>query len=672
MIVCRVYNIFVKSKNEQVTEICERMENSMLFADSGRKHSHKNTGRKLTAVMILALVIVLSPFVISSTYAGTSGGTVEYSDNVENGKLYFKLPPDTGDEYAHLIGCDKEVTAVVIPDTVEGYTVGAIDWGAFSGCYDLKELAIPEHVRELKSCIIKECGIQKLYIPSTVESIESDFVENGDDLSEITIDPDNPNYMAKNGVIFSKDGKTLIRTNSYVPWVEYRKDIANNDKYYLPYSVNNTETVLPSGVETMVSSCIDNNGIIDLIIPEGVKTIKPFSIMCDGHIRKILIPQSAVDLEDYCVFVTSGSPAPMFYCYRGSAAEDYLKSHDLKYKYAEQWDEPADVDTWKFYQGISFTGNDPNAASYKIEKKGASVVPFKLDMTAVTKLTYSVDDPSVAEVDADGIVTPKAKGIVIVTVTAEETEFFGESTTRVKIAFLSGPATKPEEPGDGDTPTDPEDPIGGDTPSETEDPRSGDTPTEPEDPRGGGTPAEPDEPTPVVAPMDQSITCRKSYSKTYGCSSFSLNATARTKLTYSSSNKNVATVSSYGRVYIKNPGTATITVTAAGTSKYNKATARISIKVSLAKPSLSLSYSNRSAKLTWTRVTGASGYKVYVYNPAKKKYECKLTKSSSIKSVTHKGLIKGKTYYYKVRAFRNVGSKKVYGPYSAVRSVKAR
>ncbi len=631
----------------------------MLFADSDN-NSLKNICRKLTVVMILAVAIALSPLVMSGTYAGTSGGTVEYSDNVENGKLYFKLPPDTGDEYAHLIGCDKEVTAVVIPDTVEGYTVGAIDWGAFSGCYDLKELAIPEHVRELTSCIIKECGIQKLYIPSTVESIASDFVENGDDLSEITIDPDNPNYMAKNGAIFSKDGKTLIRTNSYVPWVEYRKDIANNDKYYLPYSVNDTETVLPSGVETMVSSCIDNNGIIDLIIPEGVTTIKGLAIVC---MRKILIPRSAVELENRWIFFTGDDPIPMFYCYRGSAAEDYLKSHDLKYKYAEQWDEPADVDTWKFHQGISSSykiDNDPDGLYYKIEKKGGSVVPFKLDMSAVTTLAYSVDDPSVAEVDADGMVTPKAAGTVIVTVTAEETECFKGNTTRVQIIFLNGPATKPEEPGDGDTPTD------------LEDPRSGDTPTEPEDPRGGGTPAEPDEPTPVVAPMDQSITCRRSYSKTYGCSSFGLNATARTKLTYRSSNKNVATVSSYGRVYIKNPGTATITVSAAGTSKYNKATARISVKVSLAKPSLSLRYSRRSAKLTWSRVIGASGYKVYVYNPARKKYECKLTKSASVKSVTHKGLRKGKTYYYKLRAFRHVGSKKVYGPYSAVRSVKAR
>jgi uncharacterized protein YjdB len=55
---------------------------------------------------------------------------------------------------------------------------------------------------------------------------------------------------------------------------------------------------------------------------------------------------------------------------------------------------------------------------------------------------------------------------------------------------------------------------------------------------------------------------------------------AKTKLTYKSSNTNVAAVSSKGLVTAKKKGSCKITVTAAGTTKYNKATKTVKVKVS--------------------------------------------------------------------------------------------
>ena len=71
----------------------------------------------------------------------------------------------------------------------------------------------------------------------------------------------------------------------------------------------------------------------------------------------------------------------------------------------------------------------------------------------------------------------------------------------------------------------------------------------------------------------------------------------------------------------------------------------------------------RSAKLTWKKVSGAKGYKVYY----------SLKKSSGFKSAgtvkppkkTVKKLKKGKKYYFKVRAYKLSGKKYVYGSYSA-------
>ena len=79
----------------------------------------------------------------------------------------------------------------------------------------------------------------------------------------------------------------------------------------------------------------------------------------------------------------------------------------------------------------------------------------------------------------------------------------------------------------------------------------------------------------------------------------------------------------------------------------------------------------KTAKLSWKKVAGADGYEVYRANKEKGKFK-KIATGKSGKSIsyTNKKLSKNKTYYYKVRAYKNVNGKKVYGAYSQVVKVK--
>lgn len=80
-----------------------------------------------------------------------------------------------------------------------------------------------------------------------------------------------------------------------------------------------------------------------------------------------------------------------------------------------------------------------------------------------------------------------------------------------------------------------------------------------------------------------------------------------------------------------------------------------------------------TVKATWKKVTGASGYRVYRSTSKNGKYtSAGLIKKGSTVTFKDKKVSKGKTYYYKVRAYRTVNGKRVYGPYSTVKSVKAK
>lgn len=69
-------------------------------------------------------------------------------------------------------------------------------------------------------------------------------------------------------------------------------------------------------------------------------------------------------------------------------------------------------------------------------------------------------------------------------------------------------------------------------------------------------------------------------------------------------------------------------------------------------------------KLSWNKVSGATKYEVYKYNVKQKKYVRVAVKSAT--SYTDTTVKKGCKYTYKVRAYRTVKDKKVYGSYSNV------
>lgn len=78
--------------------------------------------------------------------------------------------------------------------------------------------------------------------------------------------------------------------------------------------------------------------------------------------------------------------------------------------------------------------------------------------------------------------------------------------------------------------------------------------------------------------------------------------------------------------------------------------------------------SSTSFKLTWSAVAGASGYKLYRATSSTGAYT--LLKSTTSLYYTNSGLIRGRTYYYKVRAYRMVGKTKVYSGWSTIISLK--
>ncbi len=75
--------------------------------------------------------------------------------------------------------------------------------------------------------------------------------------------------------------------------------------------------------------------------------------------------------------------------------------------------------------------------------------------------------------------------------------------------------------------------------------------------------------------------------------------------------------------------------------------------------------SSTSVKITWNKISGATGYRIYRTDPKTGKYQY-VTQigSGSTTTYTEKGLAKNTSYQYKIRAYRTVNGEKVFGAYS--------
>lgn len=80
--------------------------------------------------------------------------------------------------------------------------------------------------------------------------------------------------------------------------------------------------------------------------------------------------------------------------------------------------------------------------------------------------------------------------------------------------------------------------------------------------------------------------------------------------------------------------------------------------------------SSRSVRLKWRKVKGATGYQVY--RSTSRKGHFRKIATTRKNHLTNKKLKPGKTYFFKVRAFRTVKKKKTLGRFSAVLKVRTK
>lgn len=157
---------------------------------------------------------------------------------------------------------------IVIPSTLGGCPVGAVGEAAFSECGGLTSVVIPDSVTRIGWFAFEYCNrLLSVTLPAALSGIGDRAFLGCDALQSFLIPPDSTNYATLDGVLFSKDMKTL---RSFPP--------GKTGSY-----------TVPDGVERIESFAFSGGGITDLTLPDTLTSIGDFAL-CVGSVSSLTVP----------------------------------------------------------------------------------------------------------------------------------------------------------------------------------------------------------------------------------------------------------------------------------------------------------------------------------------------------------------------------------------------
>lgn len=230
---------------------------------------------------------------------GTFSGTVgNFEYTVSNS--FAKITKYLGDE-----------KNVVIPSTVDGYPVKVIGQYTIFENDTIEFIEISEGIARLEfEAIYAPFKLKKLSLPST---LKFDYEKYGDgayggystvpynctELETITLNEDNPYMKMEDGVVYSRDMKTLILAPKTM--VKEKLIVPDGVENIAPMSlqdcVNIKEIVLPDSIRYIAYWGINNAQNLEKInIPEGCKIIGQFALQ-NTKIEEINIPSSVEEIK---------------------------------------------------------------------------------------------------------------------------------------------------------------------------------------------------------------------------------------------------------------------------------------------------------------------------------------------------------------------------------------
>jgi len=221
-----------------------------------------------------------------TTYTGP-GGVVTVPD-------YIDGMPVTGIGSEAFIYCG-DLAEVTLPGSVTN-----IGDGAFYGCIGLTSVTLPFGLTGIGEQAFRWCmSLGSIGVPASVSSIGDLAFNSCESLLAISVDPLNPNYSSRDGILFNKSQTTLlVFPGGQGGSVSIPDGVVTIGTTAFASCPMLSEVVIPGSVGSIEDGAFaDCYGLTGVILPEGITNIGNYAFVSCYNLAQVALPGSLTWLQ---------------------------------------------------------------------------------------------------------------------------------------------------------------------------------------------------------------------------------------------------------------------------------------------------------------------------------------------------------------------------------------
>ena len=180
--------------------------------------------------------------------------------------------------------------------------IKTISRSLFYACESLSSIDLPNGITEIQDSAFVGCAMKSMTVPASLKAID-ETAWGMPNLESIEVDPASKYYKSVDGILFSFDGKTLVKYPQAKTLESYEipDGVTKISKNAFASADTLKSIIIPESVDVIEEGAFSGCGNLAIVsMPKKVSTFGRGAFSSCASLKEVVVPKGVSTLSDYC------------------------------------------------------------------------------------------------------------------------------------------------------------------------------------------------------------------------------------------------------------------------------------------------------------------------------------------------------------------------------------